>query len=65
MSELEIHIENNGLMTNDEFVHKYPPTTPIGILLSDGTIQATDYQLQNIHEFLKAFVNDTNEEIPE
>lgn len=65
MIELEVHTETNGLMTNDEFVQKYPPTAPIGVLQADGTIQVTDSRLQNILEFLKAFVTDTNEGIKE
>ena len=28
---------------------------PIGIFNSDGNIKLTDYRLENIHEFVKAF----------
>ena len=31
------------------------PELPIGILMNDGTIRKTSYQLKNIHEFVKVF----------
>jgi len=49
----EIEVDNvNSVISID---YESMQNTKIGVMAEDGSIQATSYQLSNIHEFLKAF----------